>query len=186
MTITGTGITLFILMAAVVAVLLWLVRTESRLKNLLAGKNGKSLEDTMTALRHDVGRVVAEQEEIKTYLRKAEGRFKRSVQGTEVVRFNAFQDVGGNQSFATAFLTEEGNGIVISSLYGRERTGIYAKPVKNYASTYELSDEEKEAIRITSMGALEFDGGKNNEKNSDKKRNGEESATPDSRGSRPY
>lgn len=64
-----------------------------------------------------------------------------------VVRFNPFKDTGGDQSFAIAFLDSNDNGLVISSLYSREGTRIYTKPIESGKSTnYNLSDEEQEAI----------------------------------------
>ena len=65
------------------------------------------------------------------------------------VRFNPFKGTGagGNQSFATALLNENGDGVVLSSLYSRERVSVYAKPVQKFSSEYELSGEEKQAIK---------------------------------------
>jgi len=63
-----------------------------------------------------------------------------------VVRFNPFQDTGGDQSFAFALLNAKGDGIVISSLHGREGTRIYAKPIKELKSEYHLTEEEIKAI----------------------------------------
>ncbi len=65
----------------------------------------------------------------------------------ETIRFNPFPDQGSNQSFAIGMLNEDGDGVVISSLYSRDRMSIFAKPVKDKKSTYELSTEEKEALR---------------------------------------
>ncbi|MFQ6000485.1 MAG: DUF4446 family protein [Anaerolineae bacterium] len=73
-------------------------------------------------------------------------RLERSIQRVGVVRFNAFPDVGGDQSFAIALLDNHGDGVVISSLQGRTENRVYAKPLKRWDSTYALSDEEKQAI----------------------------------------
>jgi hypothetical protein len=74
-----------------------------------------------------------------------------------LVRFNPFGDVGGNQSFAVAFLDREKTGIVISSLYGREGTRLYAKPVQNGKSLkgYGFSKEEQDAIEKSSSKKIE-------------------------------
>ena len=72
---------------------------------------------------------------------------KKSVRGLETIRFNPFPDQGSNQSFAVGMLNEEGNGVVFSSLYSRERMSIFAKPVKNGKSEYELTTEEKEVLK---------------------------------------
>jgi hypothetical protein len=70
-----------------------------------------------------------------------------NVQKVGVVRFNPFADAGGNLSFAIALLDGQNNGIVLSSLHGREGTRIYAKTIENGGSKYNLTDEEKEAIQ---------------------------------------
>lgn len=64
-----------------------------------------------------------------------------------IVRFNPFQETGGDQSFSVAFLDDEGNGVVITSLYSRDGTRVYAKPIQNGQSPYPLMDEEIEALR---------------------------------------
>ncbi len=64
-----------------------------------------------------------------------------------VVRFNPFHETGGDQSFSVALLDDEGNGVVITSLFSRDGTRIYAKPVENGQSPYPLADEEVEALR---------------------------------------
>jgi hypothetical protein len=65
------------------------------------------------------------------------------------VRFNPFKGTGsgGNQSFATAFISEEGDGLVISSLHSREHVSIYAKPLRDGRSDFELTEEEKKAVK---------------------------------------
>lgn len=72
---------------------------------------------------------------------------KLNVQKIGIVRFNPFADTGSNMSFTIALLDGLDNGIVISSLHGREGTRIYAKPVERGVSKFPLTDEEKEAIR---------------------------------------
>ncbi len=76
-------------------------------------------------------------------------KLSRTVSGNETVRFNPFQGagLGGNQSFATALINAEGDGVVISSLYSRDRVSIFSKPIKKFSSEYELTAEEKEALQ---------------------------------------
>ena len=69
-----------------------------------------------------------------------------SIQKFGMVRFNPFQSIGGNQSFSVAFLDENDDGIVITSLYSNEGNRVYGKPIKNGQSEYLLSEEEKKAI----------------------------------------
>ncbi|HJT38110.1 MAG TPA: DUF4446 family protein [Actinomycetota bacterium] len=77
----------------------------------------------------------------------------RAVQRVGVVRFDAFEDLGGMLSFAVAMLDQEGSGVVLSSINGRNETRIYAKPVEHGGSRINLSGEEEEAIR-RALGAV--------------------------------
>jgi len=65
-----------------------------------------------------------------------------------LIRFQAFQDTGGDQSFALALLDEHGDGFVLSSLFGRDESRIYCKPIEAGKSKYALSKEEQNAIEI--------------------------------------
>jgi len=76
---------------------------------------------------------------------KKESKF--SIKKVGIVRFNPFKDVGGNQSFSVALLNEEDTGIVITSLYCREESKVYGKPIKEGKSEHQLSKEEEEAIK---------------------------------------
>jgi Protein of unknown function (DUF4446) len=73
---------------------------------------------------------------------------KDSVRKVKTVRFNPFAGtgVGGNQSFSTALLNEHGDGVIISALHSRERVAVFAKPISNYQSEYELTAEEKSLL----------------------------------------
>ena len=64
-----------------------------------------------------------------------------------LVRFNPFEDTGGNQSFALVLLDGNGDGFVVSSLHARAGTRLYAKAVSRGASDSALSAEEAEALR---------------------------------------
>ncbi|MBN2168870.1 MAG: DUF4446 family protein [Actinobacteria bacterium] len=85
-------------------------------------------------------------------------RLAGALRNVGMVRFDAFRDLGGLMSFAVALLDDRGNGMVISSIYGRSESRTYAKPVVERSSKYELSPEEREAIRLASqnkeLGAL--------------------------------
>ena len=69
------------------------------------------------------------------------------VRHVALVRFDAFEDVGGRLSFSCALLDDHGTGVVLTSINGRQETRVYAKPVTMGSSSYNLSTEEAEAIR---------------------------------------
>ena len=70
-----------------------------------------------------------------------------AVQHVGLVKFDAFEDMGGHLSFAAAMLDAEGDGFVLTSINGRQDARIYAKPIERGQSVSHLSDEEQEAIR---------------------------------------
>jgi hypothetical protein len=83
---------------------------------------------------------------INKHLVTVDKRLDKSIRSVETIRFNPFLDAGSNQSFAISFLNDEGNGVVMSSLYARDRMSIFAKPIIKGKSEFELSTEEKEVL----------------------------------------
>jgi len=76
----------------------------------------------------------------------------RSLQQVGLVRYQAYHDVGGDHSFALALLDAGGSGVVVNSLYHRDRCRVYAKPVRDWVSAITLTDEEREAIERARTG----------------------------------
>lgn len=68
------------------------------------------------------------------------------LQRLALVRFRAFPEVGSDLSFSLALLDARGNGVVLTSLFGRAETRVYAKPIQNGQSTYRLAPEEEQAL----------------------------------------
>ncbi len=128
-------------------VAIWMIVTEKRLKRFFLGKKAKDLEETIVLLENDIAIFKKEKEAIEKEILVINSKLKKSIRGLETIRFNPFPDQGSNQSFAIGMLNEEGDGLVISSLYSRERMSIFAKPVKKGNSEYELTTEEKEALQ---------------------------------------
>jgi len=104
-------------------------------------ENLKEILAQFKGLEEDFGRISQELESLKK-----ENKF--SLQKIGIVRFNPFREVGGDQSFSIAILDANDSGVVITSLYTREESRIYGKPVKAGRSEYSLSGEERKAIEI--------------------------------------
>jgi hypothetical protein len=102
-------------------------------------------EDTIQAIDHDVRE-----------LDRRSGELRELVRGTVsrvgMVRYDAFEDMGGALSFSAALLDEHGDGIVISAINGRTETRCYAKPVTRGGSEHNLSAEEESAITTAVHG----------------------------------
>lgn len=71
---------------------------------------------------------------------------RQALSNRGIVRFNAFSDVGGEQSFAVALLDSNRNGVVLSSVYGRQDSRVYAKAIVNGQGERPLSEEEQQAL----------------------------------------
>lgn len=146
---------IFIFIFTIIALLtLWnaylqfrLWQSQKKFKIFFAGKSASDLEGV---LFEEIKRLKKSEDEIKKIfksLKNLEKMASLSIQKVGVVRFNPFKEVGGDQSFAIALLDAFNNGLVISSLYAREGTRIYSKPIEAGQSKYALSKEEKEALK---------------------------------------
>lgn len=127
---------------------LLIILLELRLSRFMRGASGASMEDTLTRiLSHHEG-FDNFQKDMAHALNIIDARVRTAARGVGTVRFDAFSGdgSGGKQSFATALLSEDGDGVVISSLHARASTRIFAKPVHGFSSELELTDEEKQAI----------------------------------------
>jgi hypothetical protein len=125
-----------------------------RLATLASGKQGNSppppppppLESTITQALENIKELQTENIVLHKEIESLHQRLLKTVQEPPVKRFNAFTDAGGNQSFATAFVTENGDGVVLSTIYSREKTSVFAKHITKYTATQELSAEEQEVL----------------------------------------
>ncbi|MCL5003731.1 MAG: DUF4446 family protein [Patescibacteria group bacterium] len=138
---------------AVWLILLSLVLAQTLLlyKKLTRGVEGENLEKIWEEHLSRARKTAKEVEKISRDLEKLNRESLGYLKNLKVVRFNPFNELGGNQSFAVSFMDGEGNGVVISSLHGRETTRVYAKPVKDFKEDgFEFSREEKDAISLAS------------------------------------
>lgn len=90
-------------------------------------------------LRDDLGVVHHNTERLRDLLRDTVSR-------VGVVRYDAFEDMGGALSFSAALLDEHADGVVITAINGRTEARTYAKPVTGGTSEHNLSPEEEAAI----------------------------------------
>lgn len=142
-----TLVIVLILLAWNVFLQLRVEKTRKRIKIFFEGRKTKDLEEVIA---EQLKRMKKTESDIEKLFKLSDDLQKIadiSIQKVGVVRFNPFKDTGGDQSFAIALLDKDNNGLVISSLYSREGTRIYTKPVEKGNSSYHLSDEEEQAIK---------------------------------------
>ncbi|MCX7798759.1 MAG: DUF4446 family protein [Fimbriimonadales bacterium] len=144
-----TALALIIIVACAVAGLwLKLRRLYRRWRTLLDEASGANLE---RLLEHHLVEKVRLDDRVRALEDlggRLESALRRSNRRAALVRFDAFEDVGGQQSFALAMLDDLGNGIVLTSLIGRNDCRVYCKPIEDWKSPKNLSPEEREALRL--------------------------------------
>ncbi len=140
------SILMYIIVFFIAIILFWIILTEYRLKKFFAGTKARNLEKVMVKLGQDTIEVKKTQEKIKSHLIIVDKKLSKSIRNIKAVRFNPFVDAGSNQSFAISFLNDEGDGVILSSLYARERMSIFAKPITKGKSKFELTEEEKDVF----------------------------------------
>ncbi len=129
---------------------IWLALRVARLEQhysvLTTGTDGGNLlevlEEHMSQVHLAGDRVQALDEAVHTLQADA----CHNVQHLGILRFNPFRETGGDQSFSLALADGQGNGTVISTLHSRDLTRVYAKPLKAWQSSYQLTEEEQAAI----------------------------------------
>lgn len=138
-------IILFLIWNIFLSLRLWSMKR--RLKTLFNGKKASDLEEILFEEIKHLKKAEKDIKEFDKLLKTLKKMAGRSIQQIGLVRFNPFKDTGGDQSFAIALLDAHKNGLVISSLYSREGTRIYSKPIEAGQSKYLLSKEELEALK---------------------------------------
>ena len=138
----------FIIGVFLVSLMLRVRKAQSRMRLLLSGVEGADLEDVL--VQHGKLR-----EELKRQVINLEGRTEtierklvRSKRHVGIVRYVAFEDIGGLQSFAMAVYDDNGDGVVLSSIIGRAEGRVYGKPLMAGKSDRNLTNEEQQAIEL--------------------------------------
>jgi hypothetical protein len=143
----GLVIVVLALAFAVVGLIRRVRRLGARLETLTQGSDDASLESVLGTHLDRVNRVVSDVDMVAARTAVLERDAQAAFGRVGFVRFNPFEDTGGNQSFALAMLDGRGDGFVVSSLHARAGTRVYAKAVANGSSEAALSDEEAEALK---------------------------------------
>lgn len=141
------NIFIFIIIIWIAGLSFFVIRMTNHYNKLVKRTDKKNLKEILDVL------LKGQEEnnlEIKNIITKCEQIEKTALshfQKVNILRFNPFSDTGGNQSFVIALLDRLNNGIILSSLHGRNQSRWYAKTIKNgLAVEHELSKEEQQAL----------------------------------------
>ncbi len=133
---------------------LWIFDLQGRIHQLQQYHEGLFTEDEdadskamLERLTSRLSETTARTERLTSRADRIDATLARTVQAVGLVRYQAYEHTGGDQSFSLALTNGEGNGVVISALYGRDATRVYAKPVEKWLSNRQLTEEEEEALK---------------------------------------
>ena len=129
-------------------------------KTFFAGTQALNLESVILKLEAELKTGREQQIVLENALSELRQQFTFAVQKVGLVRFNPFQDGGGNFSFSLAILDEHNTGIVLTSMHGRQQNRIYTKKIDEGKSDSQLTDEEIQAL---TMANNKFHADKNEE-----------------------
>ena len=142
----GAFATIFLLLIVTIVLCVNLGRLSKKYKKFMGGKNAKSLEKDIMGLYEDNRLIKASMEknrkDIENLYRKLGGAFQK----IGIVKYDAFNQMGGQLSFSLALLDENDNGFILNSVHSAEGCYSYTKEIKNGLCDISLGDEEKKAL----------------------------------------
>lgn len=119
---------------------------KKRYRKMMAGVDGANLERMLMGHIDEVKKVVEKNEQIDAENRRIDALLQTAITRVGVVRFRAFDDMGSDLSYAVAMLDSHNNGVILSSIFGREDSRSYVKPIENGNSSYTMTEEEEKAL----------------------------------------
>lgn len=123
-------------------------RLKKRLDGFLVGKDGVSLEQDIVGLCEDNRFLKNQADKNKKDIRNLYKRMEKTYQKMGLVKYDAFNQMGGQLSFSLALLDENNNGFIINSVHSTEGCYSYTKEIRNGDCTISLGKEEAEALAI--------------------------------------
>lgn len=142
----AAGVALAVLAGLLISLLLSVRRLKERYTSLIDGVGAKNVEDALLTYLEASGRLEKRTAALETGLRDLKGEASTHLQNFGIVRYNAFEGVGGEQSFSLALLDDSASGLVLTGIFGHAETRVYAKPIDSGTSKYLISPEETRAI----------------------------------------
>lgn len=140
---------LFVLFVWLSAVSFFLLKLISIYKIVFQGTKKQSIVDILQHMNKNMELSKKEMKEIVTRVDVLETQGKSHLQKVGLMRFNPFNNTGGDQSFILALVDDKQTGVIISGLYSRSGTRWYAKKVlQGKGIDVELSEEEKKALHL--------------------------------------
>ena len=144
--VVGMGVVLLIMLGIMFNQGLKLSYMKKRYRKMMAGVDGANIERMLMGHIDEVKKVVEKSEQLDVENKRIDALLQTAVTRVGVVRFRAFEDMGSDLSYAVALLDSHNDGVVLSSIFGREDSRSYVKPITNGSSSYTMTQEEEQAL----------------------------------------
>ncbi len=118
-----------------------------RLSDLARGQDGQNLEQVIATHFDRVEHSQTRMDAVEQALGVVQAQIPACLQRVHLVRYDAFEDVGGEQSFSLALLNAQSDGVVLTSVYSRMDVRVYAKYIQGGQASHALSQEEQRLLR---------------------------------------
>ena len=112
----------------------------------MKGENGKSLEKTFVKHFDELERIEENHKILDEEMGRLKDKLQLSYSKMQVLKYNAFKEMGGNLSFAFAMLDQNNTGFILNSVHSREGCYLYIKDIEKGETETLLGSEEKEAL----------------------------------------
>ena len=139
--LAGLGVVVVILVALLINLYM-----KKRYRKMMTGADGANLERMLIGHLNEIQAVSDENAAIKRENERLDNLLQLAITRVGVVRFRAFDDMGSDLSYAVALLDSYNDGVILTSIFGREDSRSYVKPVEKGQSTYQLMPEEQQAL----------------------------------------
>lgn len=124
-----------------------LSKLDRKYRRFMKGGKDKNIEELLTELLRRVDESDAKAEGIKSMYGTMQDRLDTCVQKVSMMRYKAFDNLGSSQSFSIVMLNANNDGVILTSIYGRDECATYAKSVERGVPKYELSEEEEQVLK---------------------------------------
>ena len=121
-------------------------KLKKRYKVFMSGKSAKSLEDTLVKRLDQIDNLIAANSANEENVKMLFGKMKFAFQKVGLVKYDAFNEMGGKLSFSLALLNETNDGFIMNAVHSREGCYTYVKEIIGGNSIIALADEEQEAL----------------------------------------
>lgn len=145
----AVALLLIVMIIIIVLLLVAHLRLKKRIDHFMGSRSEKyNMEAMLLDYLAKVNSVNDKYGELKSHVDVIDDRLRQCIQKVALIRYNPFNEMGGDLSFVLALLDENNSGVILNTIHGRDASYTYAKPVVSMESIYNLSEEEQNVLKM--------------------------------------